>query len=158
MARTTEQGNREGHRGDEGRTSTAKKVRRKRPRINIHSCSTLFERLVYPWIEQVHERVSTFFLSLSLSLLPCTFCLDSSWKFEMPRPAFYFLSFLLAWLLLLRSDPPPPPPAARSILFLQPGACLLVPRTGPFRSQAIRAPIFGAVSNGYSKKLFQIEG
>lgn len=139
----------------------AKKVRRKRPRINIHSCSTLFERLAYPRIERdpLWARLP---LPLSLFLLSSTFWLDPSWKFEMPRPGilFRFLrrpppssfssSLLLRFLFVRRpSLSPNAPPSSSSF------APLARPAVSPGQYGPRSS---GPVSNGYSKKLFQIEG
>lgn len=94
-----------------GGTSMAKKVRRKRPRINIHSCSTLFERLAYPRIER-DPLWARFSLSLSLRAASSSSTFSGrirSWKFEMPRPGILFR-------FLPRRPPSPPSPSSSLLL------------------------------------------
>lgn len=147
----------------------AKKVRRKRPRINIHSCSTLFERLAYPRIER--DPLWARF-SLSLSLSSCSLLL---FHLFWPDPELEIRNASSRHFISFSSSPsslPPPSPSSSLLLrflfarrpSLSPNARSTPP---PPRSPLARSAVSpgqygprgsGPVSNGYSKKLFQIEG
>lgn len=108
-------------------------------RINIHSCSTSFERPAYPRIDQIQDP-----------------------PFPRPSPTYHELEIRNASyagaLLFSSSARSPSPPSLRHLRLHQ----LSTPRTAhsrPFRfGPAIWTPILVRVSNGYSEKLFQIEG